>query len=232
MASNSASASTSAARSAVQGVVRPQYFDPNISYPTQLLGLLRARFPGQAFTMENEGRPGETAAGGYQRLVDCFATGDRPDVFLLLEGINDIGGFNNYAPTFNQQQGIVQSLKDDATLAASRGASYIFLATILPVRTCPFESDQACRVGDYGDSTVPNQANASINAINAMIRTTGIGATIVDANAAFKAADPTLQSLIGQDGLHPTQAGYAVLATAWMNAITSKVPITSLRRVR
>jgi lysophospholipase L1-like esterase len=66
--------------------------------------------------------------------------------------------------------------------------------------------------------------------VNAVIRSGIGGATIVEGNAAFKVADPTLASLIDVDGLHPTKIGYAVLAQAWMNAVAARVPITSVRR--
>ncbi len=57
------------------------------------------------------------------------------------------------------------------------------------------------------------------------------GAIIVDGNGFFYATDPTLASLIETDGLHGTPSGYKALAQAFMNAIVSHVPITSLRRV-
>jgi lysophospholipase L1-like esterase len=183
--------------------------------------------------MENEGQPGELLAAGRNRLALCFQTGDRPDVLLLLEGINDVAAGNNgYAPTPSQEQTIVDTLTQDASMAASAGVSYIFVSTILPVRTCPLGSNQACRVGKIGDPDTSITANASIDQVNTLMRAQGIGgATIVDANAIFKTTDATLQSLIGLDGLHPTQTGYAVLAKAWMDAMTSKIPITSLRRL-
>ena len=217
----------------------PQFFDPSISYPQQLLNLLKAQFSGESFVMENEGSPGEALGSGtptgMQRLVTCFMT-DRPDVMLLLEGINDIASVNPgkpYAPTQAQEGQIFGYLKADVSNAISAGVSFVFVSTILPVAVCPVDSDQDCRVGDYGDPTgqVPI-ANASIDQVNGSIRAGIGGATIVDGNLAFRTADSTLATLIGKDGLHPTQAGYYVLAQAWMNAIVNHIPVTSLRRVR
>ena len=214
---------------------QPQFFDPAVSYPPQLLNLLKARFTGETFSMENEGNPGEEAAAGVNRLGDCFQTGDRPDAMLLLEGINDIAlSMMNYQPNLSEQQAIIDDLKKDVSNAINAGVTYIFVSTILPVGECYVGPDQPqpCRVGNVGDPSVPALANNSIDQVNAMIRANVGGATIVDGNAAFKAADPTFATLIEEDGLHPTPAGYAVLAQAWMNAIVSHIPVTSLRRRR
>jgi lysophospholipase L1-like esterase len=225
----------SAGRALNTGRAQPQFFDPTTSYPAQLLGLLKARFSGEAFAIENEGNPGERAADGVKRLVACFQTGDRPDVMLLLEGINDIAqSAVSYQPDLTEEQAIVRSLRNDVTNAINAGVAYVFVSTILPVSECYVGPDQPqpCRVGDVGDPTVPNVANGYIDQVNAMIRTTVGGVTIVDGNAAFRAADPTLATLIDEDGLHPTPAGYGLLAQAWMNALVSHIPITSLHSVR
>lgn len=216
--------------------IRPAWIDLPNSYPTQLLGLLTARFGAEAFTMDNEGLPGETALDGAQRLetgcsgVSVF-TRDHPNVFMLLEGVNDIGG-DSWQPTTAEEQTIIGYLRSDVSNAVAAKVPFVFVSTILPVKECPVESTQACRVGNYGDPTVPNEANASIDQINELIRAGMPGAIIVDGNSAFKVADPTLSSLLGDDGLHPTPAGYGVLARAFMNAITAHIPITSLRRAR
>ena len=93
----------------------------------------------------------------------------------------------------------------------------------------PFDPPQPCRGAESGDSADLLNKNAAIDQVNAKIRAGIGGATIVDGNAAFKAADPTLASLIDVDGLHPTKTGYAALAQAWMTGVASKVPITSVR---
>ena len=215
-----------------------QYFDPTTSYPQQLLNLLKAQFPGESFVMENEGNPGEAAVtttqaptqGGEQRLSTCFMT-DHPNVMLLLEGINDIAGAATpYQPTASEKGAIISALRADVTAAIANGVSYIFVSTILPVANCQSEP---CRGADPNDPTRTLAiANASINSVNAMIRSQVGGATIVDANAAFFANDPTLATLIDVDGLHPLPMGYTVLAKTFLSGITTKVPITSVRRRR
>jgi lysophospholipase L1-like esterase len=226
----------SAARTLGAGQAHPQYFNPAISYPQQLLNMLKGRFPGESFTMENEGDPGEESAAGVGRLKDCFHTGDHPDVMLLLEGINDIfAGTDpvtgeNYTPTQKEIRNIITNLQCDVSRAISNGVSFVFVSTILPIANCA--ADSPCRGADPSDSSMLGRANGVIDQVNQMIRTTIGGATIVEGNAAFIAADPTLATLIEDDGLHPTPDGYRVLAQAWMNAIASHIPVTSLRRVR
>jgi lysophospholipase L1-like esterase len=207
---------------------RPSFIDLGNAYPTQLLGMLNARFAGEAFTMDNEGLPAERAQDGVSRLPCVFPL-DHPNVLLLLEGINDLGGFN-YMPTASEEQAIVGYLKTDVFNALKAGVPFIFVSTILPVTNCSSASTN-CHVGPSVnvDASVANNA---ISQTNAMIRAGISGAIVVDGNAAFFAADPTLGSLIEIDGLHATPAGYTVLAQAFMNAIVTHIPITSLHRIR
>lgn len=209
---------------------RPSYIDLANAYPTQLLGMLNARFAGEAFTMDNEGLPGETAQDGAERLSppSCVFLTDHPNVLLLLEGTNDLDGFG-YTPTSAEEKTIVGYLKMDVANAVAAGVPFIFVSTILPVADCSPESTN-CHVGPSVnvDATV---ANFYINQTNATIKAGISGAIIVDGNAAFIATDPTLASLIEIDGLHATPAGYTVLAQTFMNAIVSHIPITSLRRI-
>jgi lysophospholipase L1-like esterase len=208
---------------------RPSFIDVGNAYPTQLLNMLNARFPGETFSMANEGLPGETAQDGVKRLSPCVLMTDHPGVLLILEGINDLSGFD-FAPTPSQEQTIVGYLTTDVSNAVSASVSFIFVSTILPVTNCTSGNPDDCRVGPSVnvDASV---ANAAIDQTNAIIRAGIRGATLVDGNAALRAADPTLATLIGDDGLHPTPAGYTVLAQAFMDAIVNHIPITSLRRI-
>ncbi len=219
-------ATTTAARHLAQA--RPNFIDLANAYPTQLLGMLNARFAGEAFTMDNEGLPGETAEDGVSRLSPCVFRTDHPNVLLLLEGTNDLDGFD-YTPTASEEQTIVGYLRTDVLNAVAAGVPFIFVSTILPVADCSPASTN-CHVGPKVnvDASV---ANGYINQTNAMIKAGISGAIIVDGNAAFLATDPTLASLIEIDGLHATPAGYTVLAQTFMNGIVSHIPVSSLRRV-
>jgi lysophospholipase L1-like esterase len=216
---------TTAARRLAQ--VRPSYIDLANAYPTQLLGMLNGRFAGEAFTMDNEGLPEETAAEGVSRLPCVFPL-DHPNVLLLLEGTNDLDGFE-YTPTQSEEQTIVGYLQQDVTNARIAGVPFIFVSTILPVTDCSPASED-CHVG-LSVNVDASTANIYINQTNALIKSTISGAIIVDGYAAFYSQDPTLASLIETDGLHGTPAGYKALAQAFMNAILNHVPVTSLRRI-
>jgi lysophospholipase L1-like esterase len=218
-----ASAAAAARAQAASQIALPQFIDVANAYPTKLLALLNARFVGQSIVMVNEGLRGETAYDGMFRMNPCVFTTDQPDTLLLLEGINDLGALN-YQPTSADATRIAGYLQNDVTNALSHGVSFVFVSTVLPVQTCP--NPENCRMTD---GTAGNNA---VNLLNSRIRTSIGGATIVDGNAAFLNSGASISTLIGDDGLHPTPAGYTVLANALMNAIVNKIPITSLRRVR
>jgi lysophospholipase L1-like esterase len=208
---------------------RPQFIDVANSYPTQLMAMLASRFPGEAFTLDNEGLRGQTAQDDVRRLSPCVLMTDHPAVLLLLEGINDLAGLDFSAKSSDEQK-IVGYLKTDVSNALSAGVSFIFVSTLLPVTNCTSGDPGDCRVGP-SVSVDAGVANLTIDQTNAIILAGIPGATVVDGNAAFRGTDPTLASLVGDDGLHPTPAGYTVLAQAFMNAIVTHIPITSLRRI-
>jgi lysophospholipase L1-like esterase len=218
---------TTAARHLAQA--RPSYIDLTNAYPTQLLAMLNDRFAGEAFTMDNEGLPDETAQDGVPRLSGCVLPLDHPNVLLLLEGTNDLDGFDYDMPTALEEQTIVGYLQTDVANALNAGVPFIFVSTILPVTNCTSTSTD-CHVGPKVNVDATT-ANATINQTNAMIKANISGAIIVDGYGAFMANDPTLASLIESDGLHATPKGYMVLAQQFMNALVSHVPITSLRRI-
>jgi lysophospholipase L1-like esterase len=219
---------TTAARRLAQA--RPSYIDLANAYPTQLLGLLNDGFAGEAFTMDNEGLPSETAEAGVSRLPCVFPL-DHPNVLLLLEGINDLDATYGFAPTPSEEQTVVGYLQTDVFNAVEAGVPFIFVSTILPVTDCsPASTD--CHVGPDSSSNVDaTVANKVISQTNALMKSTIRGAIVVDGYADFYTADPTLASLIESDGLHATPAGYKQLAQTFMNGIVSHIPITSLRRI-
>lgn len=202
------------------GGARPQFIDLQNSYPTKLLNMLTANFT-QPFTMDNRGWPEERTDQGVPRL-QCVLGVDRPDTLLLLEGINDLaqGGFTQSTMT-----AVVNNLRTDIQNAHAAGVTDIFVGTILPNGNCT----TSCR------GTLSN--NPSIASTNSQIATmvmaqASLGATLVDLNAAYVAADsPNFFTLIDTDGLHPTAAGNALTAQTLFNAILAKVSVTSLRRL-
>ena len=167
-----------------------------VSYPAQLEGLLQERYPQQTLRIVNAGVGGESVPEGQSRLpgvLDRF----RPDVLLLLEGII---GLETIGP-----DRVAADLEAMVASAQSRGIS-VLLATLLPV-------------GDNKEAKRPS-VRAAINDLNQRIQQIaqrpGVG--LVDLFATF-AQTPTL---IGVDGLHPTEVGYRVMAEEFLRAIVSR----------
>ena len=202
------------------GAARPQFIDLPNAYPTQLLNLLTADFT-QTFTVDNRGWPQERTDQGIPRL-QCVLAVDHPDTVLLLEGINDLaqGGFSQASMTQ-----IVTDLRTDIQNAHAAGVTFIFVGTLLPNGNCT----SSCR----GTLSSNPSIAATNNQIAAMVATqSSLGATLVDLNAAYVAADsPNFFNLIDTDGLHPTAAGNALTAKTFFNAILAKAPVTSVRRL-
>lgn len=170
---------------------------PSASYPSQLLSLLRARYSAQVSLLEvaNSGWPGEWAEDGARRLPGVMAT-VRPQVVLLLEGVNDLGALG--------MPGVARAWRAIDTMAKeirNRGAR-AFIATIPPPRPS-------------GPKAVPITL---IQALNTNIRDTvrGEGAVLVDL---FTALSTDVNRYVSIDGLHLTEAGYQKAADTFYEAI-------------
>ena len=95
---------------------------PPDTYPFKLEQMLLERYPSQPIVVVNEGIGGEDTRGGARRLPRVLEA-DKPEVLLLLEGINNLG-----ASTATQ----VTALRTMITEAQSRGVDVI-IATVMPV---------------------------------------------------------------------------------------------------
>ena len=174
----------------------PQYRQvvlPTVSYPTVLERLLTARYPAQEPYVVNAGRPGQAAADAEPRLRSTLVT-DRPDVVLLLMGYNDL---RSSADRLRAVATVERMAKDVRGYGAR-----LFLATLtpgIPERTRSLEP-------------------TAILAFNDAMRTLAAGeaAVLVDLYQTFL---PNVNAWVGVDGLHPTEAGYAVIAEAFYAAI-------------
>jgi len=171
---------------------------PGDSYPTKLLTLLRSRYFTQSsqFVMTNAGLPREWAVDAQNRLPGVMAAAN-PQVLLLLTGANDIEALRTQVGV----DAALIALQTMVRAARGRGAA-VFIATLPPPR-------------QGGRLTLPialvNNFNAGIRA-----RAAAEGATLVDINAAMT---PDVNTLIGTDGLHPTEAGYQRMADTFFTAI-------------
>lgn len=175
------------------------------SYPSVLQARMRDQYITQQPTVSNRGVGGEAltfgSPTGVTRLPGVL-TEEQPEVALLFEGANDVN--NGVTPT-----AIASALSTMMHDARARGAQ-VFVATLLPQR--PRGTGGSCR--GFGASGI----TAANDAIRSAVRTGG--ATLVDLYESFNGSpDP----YIGPDGLHPTEAGYALIADSFFRAIDARL---------
>lgn len=156
------------------------------SYPARLQRLLTRWYPDQAITVENGGNPGEHASVAVRRLVAMLPVVN-PDVVILLHGANDIAGGGGVGAGLLALAAL-QTMVRDANLSGAR----VILCTLLPQRP-----------------GTPRTANPVVVAgFNERIRDL---ARIEDIALADLAQELDV-SLIGVDGLHPTEERYVRMA--------------------
>jgi acyl-CoA thioesterase I len=165
---------------------------PPHSYPARLHSMLVQRYTGQQPIVENAGRGGERASEGLNRLRTVLRE-TNPEVLLLMDGANDLNG--GVAPAR-----VVQSV-DDLIQVALSGRVTVMLATLPPQRPGGFRAFAPEQIVPYNDG------------LRRLARDRG--AILVDLYQLFTAD----MSLIGSDGLHPTQAGYERIAVAFYDGI-------------
>jgi lysophospholipase L1-like esterase len=177
-------------------MVLPRAANDPWTYPNVLQSRLRAAYPAQSPSVTNRGQGGESVAAGATRLPAVLAA-DAPEVLLLQEGANDVN--QGVSPT-----AIAASLMTMVREARGRGV-VVLLGTLLPQR--PLGTGGSCR--GFGAAAV-DAANTQIRGVAA-----AEGAVLVDLHQAFGSAG----ELIGPDGLHPSEAGYAKIADTFFDAI-------------
>ena len=180
------------------------YDVPSHSYPVRLRLALNQRHAPQAFSVVNEGNPGEWAVDGVQRIQRVL-TEHRPQGLLLLEGINDIGLGNSVGSTANALARIVDTARQNNVT--------VLIATMPPT----FEiTTPAGEFRDNGAELVP-LLNIEIRRIVSSRQ----NVYLVDLNRAFG----NDRSLVGGDGLHPTEQGLQLIATTFLTAIEAVFPV-------
>jgi lysophospholipase L1-like esterase len=182
--------------------LRPQLIEsPPFSYPFKLQQLLESRYTAQKVTVFDEGFGGETVNEGVARLPRALAS-DSPEVLLLQEGANDLNQSGE-----SGIRKVVDGLRTMVQEGRKRGLR-VFVATLLPMRP-----------GAPSTSGAP-----FVDATNALIRAMAPseGAVVVDLYQAF---DGVAGSLIGGDGLHPSEAGYSKIAETYFEAIRTRLEV-------
>ena len=172
-------------------------------YPAKLEAMLKERYPAQPVTVVNEGLGGEEIQAGVANLPRVL-TADAPEVLLLQEGINTLNA--NHAAGI---PAVVDGLRTMIQEARSRGI-VVLAGTLLP------ERPGGCRAYDYAEGH--DDIIAANVEIRAMVGTEG--AILVDL---FEAFNGRTGLLIGQDGLHPSAAGYQKIAEAFFNTIKRRL---------
>ena len=171
---------------------------PSVGYAFKLKTLLEQRYPGQTITMTDEGVPSEMITVGVARLPTVLGR-DAPEVVMLFEGINDLNTSRNAAIPV-----VVNALRSMVRTTRGLGMTPL-VATFLPQRR---GGQRAFAV----DTIVP--ANDQVRAMAA-----AEGAGLVDLYEAFGG---NIDTLIGSDGLHPTEAGYQKIAETFFGVIRSR----------
>ena len=155
------------------------------SYPSKLLGLLSARYSQQTPVVENAGRPGERADGAGERLNETVRL-TKPETVIILHGANDI--FADGAAGVPRAISAMQVLVRIAKL----GGDSVLLCTLPPQRAGAQRAANPVAWRELNRGIREIARNEEVLLIDL--------ATGLDL------------SLIGVDGLHPTENGYMRLA--------------------
>ncbi|HEX6214443.1 MAG TPA: SGNH/GDSL hydrolase family protein [Vicinamibacterales bacterium] len=174
---------------------------PTASYPAVLESRLRATYREQAvlISVTNAGEPSERILDGNQRFPGVYDS-LRPDVVLLMEGVN---GLPQVGPDIST--GVMRLMVQHAKAGSSR----VFVGSMIPqVAGRP-----------RGNTPVSELLNYN-NTLQLMSQQEGV--VYVDLYNQMLAEAATL---IGSDGLHPTEAGYRRIAELFFTAIRADLEI-------
>jgi lysophospholipase L1-like esterase len=167
------------------------------TYPGQLDSMLKQRYTAQPVSVCNRGKQGERADQGVTRLGGVLDQ-DRPDVLLLLEGINDLDQTSSNENTVNALQMMIADAHDPR-----RGSIDVMIGTLLALNP---EECMGCI------------SNSQIMAFNSrlIVMAHSQNATVVDLYPVFAAHTSDWLTF---DGLHPNETGYQQLAQVFFDAI-------------
>lgn len=190
------------------------YEAPTWSYPVRLKLALdtfhrgESSQPPRTYTVVNEGVPGEPVSGGFggAARIQNVITQHRPQGLLLLEGINDLANEVSVTDT-------VAALRRIVDIARTNNVT-VLIATM--PQTYHSINPETLEERDNARQLVPGFNDA----IRAMARQ---NVHIVDLYAAFG----TTHAYIGNDGVHPNDQGYALMASTFLARIEDVFGIRS-----
>lgn len=168
------------------------------SYPFKLQALTTALYTAQTVEVFNAGLAGRQARDDRGRFGRALGDAN-PELVLLMEGANDLNGPLAPGEGINARvQSIVDALEDMVRDASLRGIP-VMIATLPPQR--PPKGGGAEYLPRFNDA-LRSMAGKK-------------GAQVVEiANLPA--------SLIGLDGLHPSEPGYQRIAELWFDAIRGR----------
>ena len=172
------------------------------SYPFKLQELLTARYATQSVVAHNAGWAGEMVSAGRARLGGVLRDA-APEVALLMEGANDLNNMRDLegSALSSAIQRTVDAMEDMVREAQGHGVTP-FVATLPPQRPDGPKGGATAFLGRYNDG-LRGMAEKK-------------GAILVDVHAGMSV------EMIGQDGLHPTEAGYQRIAEVFAEALAAK----------
>jgi lysophospholipase L1-like esterase len=182
----------------ISGGVGRHVVIPSVSYPSVLLADLQAAYPAQAgeISMTNQGKGAENIVDGVLRFEDALASSGA-NVVLIQEGINSIG-----YPGID----VATELTRDMVWQSKQRGVAVFVGSMLPTVAGRQRSQDLAALGAY---------NGLLKAMCVQEKV-----TFVDLYAGLL---PQAETLIGIDGLHPTEAGYRRIAEIFFAAIKSEL---------
>lgn len=183
-----------------EAVHGPMIVVPAASYPAQLLSILQARYPAQAaaFSMSNAGKLGEFVQDGADRFPGTLAA-SQAEVVLLMEGLN---GLLQVGPDFSSE-----FMRDMVRTATAQGVR-VFVASMMPTIAGRSRSASSLALVTYNGKLQQMAAEERV--------------VYVDL---YNALLPEALSVIGADGLHPTEVGYRRMAEVFFNAIQANLEV-------
>ena len=170
------------------------------SYPFKLQTLITQRYTAQTINVYNAGWAGRQARQDIGRFDEAVSD-SAAELVLLLEGVNDLNAPRIPPEGDNARIRATVDALEEMVKTAGRRNVHVMIGTLPPQR--------------------PGGAKAGsvdlVPAFNAAVREMAAkkGAEIVDIGS-------LPLSLIGTDGLHPSEAGYQRIAEIWMEAIKAR----------